>query len=153
MASKIGDSAGSRRLARALRNGSDALDRAQRDFRREIDRSDNRGRFHLAQLAFRSAQDLRGNLVERQMDTAASAISEHAKWVEDTEHELKDLERRIRNWAAANPAPTEQVADVVGAVVSAKSGPDASLITYWPPHLSFEWRDLASRLRAHGAWF
>lgn len=71
----------------------------------------------------------------------ARALRRHATWIRERESELRSLEARIRAWAAAHPPdPTSPL-------------PDASLITYWPPPLSTEWEDLASRLRANGAYF
>ena len=143
MASVIGDSAGARRMGRALRNGSSEIDRIEGKFRRAVDASECRGAFGFAERTFRSFQSQRTNGVEFRMNDLATAVERHATWVDDTERELHDLERRIRRWAAAHP-PSDDPTHV---------GPDASLIRYWPASLSFEWRDLAARLRAHGAWF
>ena len=143
MASVIGDSAGARRLVRALQNGATEIDRTERSFRRSVDRSECRGTFGLAERAFRSLQGQRTDRLEHRLRDLATAIEQHAVWVDDTERELHDLERRIRSWATSHPPSDDPT----------HTGPDASLIHYWPSPLSFEWRDLAARLRAYGAWF
>lgn len=71
----------------------------------------------------------------------ASDLDAHAEWIRETIRELEGLERRIRVWADANP-PMPEV-----------PGPDASLITWWPSYCSFDWRVLARRLWAAGAYF
>jgi len=142
--SSVGDSEGARRLSRTIRNGAGELDNVERMFRRALDRSESRGgAFALAQVLFRGTQIASVNRVEQQMRDLALPIQRHAEWVDSTEDELSDLERRIRQWAATNPESDDPTV----------SGPDASLIRYYPAPLSFEWRDLASRLRAYGAWF
>lgn len=139
----IGDSAGARRMGRALRNGSGEIDRVEHSFQRAVDGSVSQGVFGLAERAFRSLQSQRTNGLEHQMNDLAAALDRHAAWVDETERELRDLERRIRRWAAAHPRGNDPTS----------SAPNASLIQYWPAPLSFQWRDLAARLRAHGAWF
>ena len=143
MSSLVGDSGGSSRYATKLRNAAGAIDDAQRGLRNARSRSLSQGSF-VARIdrTIRSGMG-RSDRVERDLRTLSSVVSSHSAWVIETENELRNLETRIRNWVAQHPVSVDPAA----------VGPDASLVTYWPSHLSFEWRDLAARLRAHGAWF
>ena len=76
-----------------------------------------------------------------ELRSLARSLEAHAQWMRETIRELRDLEQRIREWASSHPPSPERV------------GPDSSLIGAYPPDCSFEWRRLASRLRAAGAVF
>ena len=143
MASRVGDASGARRLGRALDGGAGELGRIERELDRAVSGSSCRGGFIGEQARRVRALATLGGSVERRMRETAVVVRRHAEWVEETERELRDLERRIRFWAATHPAGDDPLS----------VEPDASLITYWPAPLSFEWRDLAARLRAHGVWF
>lgn len=76
-----------------------------------------------------------------ELRSLARSLEAHAGWMRATIRELRDLEQRIRQWASNNPPSPERV------------GPDSSLIGVYPPDCSFEWRQVAARLRAAGAIF
>ena len=143
MASLVGDADGSMRYERILRDAASVLDDVQHDLRRAEGSSVSTSS-GIAGLARNLQQRFsRSGRVEWDLRSLATAVGHHAQWVVDTENELRDLERRIRWWAQTHPPSDDPLS----------SEPDASLIHYWPPHLSLDWRELARRLRAHGAWF
>lgn len=76
-----------------------------------------------------------------ELRSLARSLEAHAHWMRTTIRELRELESRIRLWASNNPPSPERV------------GPDSSLIGVYPPDCSFEWRQVAGRLRAAGAVF
>jgi hypothetical protein len=73
--------------------------------------------------------------------SAARDVRSHAEWIRDKLARVRSLERRIRDWAAANPAGTSP------------TGADAALITQFPKSDTLEWEDLAARLNAQGIVF
>jgi len=142
VASRIGDSDGARRLATSLRNGSYGLQDAAAALRRSMANSTSRSGFNSAEGSGESSSGDASRRLSERMDDLSSVLRNHADWVEATEQELRSLEWRIRNWATAHPAAGDPL----------DATPNASLIRYWPYHLSFEWRDLNARLRAYGVY-
>ncbi len=141
MASPIGDAAAVDRLAGLFDRAAQELVDLTRTRARRIEGAEwqSPGADRYRRVTVDRVRECERQAVELQ--DLARCLRRHAAWVRQTEGELRDLERRIRAWAAAHPPNP------------ADPAPDASLITWWPASMDPAWRDLAARLRANGAYF
>ena len=142
MASRVGDSEGARRLAKALADGSSRMSAASHSYDQAVAHSSSAGMFHVAENVAALMFSIRVKSLNDRVDRMWRVVKHHEYWVEATERELRNLEWRIRNWMSAHP-PSSDPTDL---------SPDASIVGYLPPSLSFEWRDVHARLKAHGVW-
>ncbi len=141
MANPIGDPEAVDALARQFRREAERVEALHADSRRRLEAT-----LWVGQRATRTKTrvDGRNGVINRQSEelrSLARSLEGHAAWMRETIRELQGLERRIRAWATANPPDPTTLT------------PDASLVTYWPPHCDFGWRALASRLRSSGVYF
>ena len=140
MATSVGDAHGARELSHRLRREAQSVAETAHVFDRAMERSDSRGLLSFGRRFLSSVQPRQVRRLEHDMNELARIIREHAEWVERTESELRYIERRVREWVAANPHdPTTP-------------DPDASLVPYFPHDCSFDWYDVWNRLKRNGVW-
>lgn len=77
------------------------------------------------------------------LSAAIRAMRNHYSWIEQQHAELSAIERRVRTWAAANPAGSG----------AASGQPDASVLPGLPIRYHPTWRTVAQMLRRRGVQF
>lgn len=141
MSNPIGNAGEVEDLAARLRSDAAELQQLHQQAMNELNSVEWRGR--RADRARAAARE--GSVeVDRQaaeLNRLSSVLNAHADWIRATQRELRNLEDRIRRWAASHPPDPN------------RPGPDSSLVGRFPGDCDPEWRQLARRLEGHGARF
>lgn len=154
--SPIGDADAVDGLARSCQDAAGTLDVAARTLLSRVDDLIAAGTWAGPRAEqFRRRADHRLRVLERERNALGRLADElrlRARRIREREDYLRRLERRIRDWADAHPAP-DLVTQAVDLLTPLDYGPHAGLIGHYPRHLDPEWETVADRLRAHGAVF